>query len=136
MIKPLCCLEVCVRRATLVVFSVSAIWGAVSCRHVQERQTWTQDQAQAWFQSGAWREGLPMKPHPSINQREFAIQYHANAALWDKAFAFLKRQDLQTLPDGKYSLDGTAVFATVSQYVPKELGDSKWESHRQYIDIQ
>ena len=35
-------------------------------------------------------EYLQLKPHRSINNEEFANQYHTDKLWWDKAFAFLK----------------------------------------------
>jgi YhcH/YjgK/YiaL family protein len=59
-----------------------------------------------------------------------------NKAYWDKAFAFLKERDLQTLPNGRYPIDGENVFAIVTQNPTKDYDSTQWESHRNYIDLQ
>lgn len=92
--------------------------------------------AQGWVNHGSWRKGLPEKPHSSINAVEFFTQYHQHQVWWDRAFAFMKRKDLATLPVGKYPIDGDHVFATISDYAPKDTSEIKWEAHRNYADIQ
>ena len=97
---------------------------------------WTKDKAVQWLKAGDWKNGLRIKPHASINPQEFAEQYHKNKEIWDKAFAFLNRKDLDTLSAGNYPLDGNNVYALVSLYNSKDPDNTKWESHRKYIDLQ
>lgn len=68
--------------------------------------------------------------HPS--KKTFARQYSLNKSTWDKAFAFLKEHDLQTLAAGKYRIDCDNVYATVTENSTKDYGSTKWESHRGY----
>lgn len=93
-------------------------------------------QAQQWVAQGAWQEGLSVKPHPSINAQTFYTQYHLHQQWWDKAFAFLNRKDLASLAPGTYPIVGKDVYATITEYVPKDLDSSQWESHKNYADIQ
>lgn len=53
-----------------------------------------------------------------------------------KAFAFLQRPDLSSLPVGRYEIDGDDVFAFVQECVLKPVSEMKVEAHRKYIDIQ
>src|SRR6202000_92607 len=85
--------------------------------------------------SAPWPGYLTIKPSPSIDVAEFRKSYKADKALWDKAFAFLNRKDLASLPPGKYPIEGEAVFATISDNASKEFKTSEWESHRKYQDI-
>ncbi|MGI8633833.1 MAG: YhcH/YjgK/YiaL family protein, partial [Segetibacter sp.] len=55
---------------------------------------------------------------------------------WDKAFAFLKNQDLNTIAKGKYPIDGDNVYASVTMDSTKDYNKTNWESHRRYIDLQ
>ena len=55
---------------------------------------------------------------------------------FEKAFQFLKREDLETLALGKYEIDGEDVFAMVQEYETKDLENAKYEAHKKYIDIQ
>lgn len=93
-------------------------------------------EATDWVEHGAWRQDLQEKPDPSIDAVTFYTQYHKHTDWWDKAFAFMNRKDLDTLAEGKYPIVGDTVFATVSDYVPKDTSEVKWEAHRNYADIQ
>ncbi|MDP2866312.1 MAG: YhcH/YjgK/YiaL family protein [Elusimicrobiota bacterium] len=52
------------------------------------------------------------------------------------ALDFLRRPDIQALPDGKYEIDGEKVFAMVQRYETLEEAEPKFEAHRKYIDLQ
>jgi len=93
-------------------------------------------EAKKWFKKKEWLGGVQLKPHKSIDVLEFYRQYTANKMEWDKAFAFLKAHDLNTLANGKYPIDGENIFATVSETRSKNIDSTQWESHRKYIDIQ
>jgi YhcH/YjgK/YiaL family protein len=104
--------------------------------HADAQTAWTKAKAVQWMKSGSWKNGLQVKPHASINPQEFAEQYNRNKEIWDKAFVFLNRKDLNTLAPGNYPLDGKKVYAIVSKYDSKDMDKTKWESHRKYIDLQ
>lgn len=60
-------------------------------------------------------------------------------AAFPKAFAFLKRPDLATLPVGRYDIDGEKCYAMIQECEPVahwEKKPLKLEYHRRYIDIQ
>ena len=96
---------------------------------------WSPRKAKEWLRKGDWKNGLSLKPHASVDAVDFATQYHANQATWDKVIAWLKTQPLQTIAPGKYPIDGDNAFAIVSQGPTKALADTKWESHHDYIDL-
>jgi biofilm protein TabA len=98
--------------------------------------TWTKHKAKKWFNKKEWLNGAAFVPHTAIDKEEFARQYHANKTYWDKAFTFLKEHDLKTLAVGKYPIDGTNVFASVTEDPSKDFDKTQWESHRKYIDLQ
>jgi YhcH/YjgK/YiaL family protein len=98
--------------------------------------TWTKQKASKWFSSRKWLNGVKLQPHQTIDQQEFARQYHANKSYWDKAFAYLKETDLNTAKPGKYPIDGENVYATITEASTKELDSSKFEAHQKYVDIQ
>ena len=107
------------------------------CTHVFGQDTaWTQAKAEKWLKNNEWKNGLKLKPHPSINKITFADQYHKNKAQWDKAFAFIRDSDLVNKKPGKYAIDGTDVYATITEGPEKTFEQSAWESHRKYIDLQ
>lgn len=92
--------------------------------------------AEQWVKSKVWCKGMPIDVHPSVNAVEFYKQYNANKAVWDKAFAFMKNQDLKNLSPGKYPIDGKDAYASITNDPSKKLEDAKWESHQKYIDLQ
>lgn len=97
---------------------------------------WTDEKAAKWFDQGEWAKDLKFKPHSSINKIEFARQYHKHRAWWDAAFTYLRETDLTSAAPGKYDIDGENVFAMIAENPKKDFADTKWESHRQYQDIQ
>jgi biofilm protein TabA len=96
---------------------------------------WPADQIGRWFEKKEWLGGLPLQPHKTIDKTEFARQYQINKNYWDRAFAFLKEQDLQTLASGRYPIDGDNVYAIVTENPTKDYDSTKWESHRNYVDL-
>ena len=53
-----------------------------------------------------------------------------------KAVAFLQRNDLMKLPNGRYELDGNNAYAMVQEATLKPWGSGRPEVHREYFDIQ
>lgn len=53
-----------------------------------------------------------------------------------RAIEFLQRADLAALPDGRYDIDGDAVYALVQRYTSKLPGEGRWEAHQRYADLQ
>lgn len=51
-----------------------------------------------------------------------------------KGFEWLNTNDLNSLKDGRYEIDGDKIYANVQTYEPKI--NAKYEAHRDYIDIQ
>ncbi|HRI19324.1 MAG TPA: YhcH/YjgK/YiaL family protein [Panacibacter sp.] len=101
----------------------------------QKDSTQLTRQTKQWFKKKEWLAGLQLQPHETINKTTFARQYNINKVYWDKAFAFLKEQDLQTLAAGRYPIDGDNVFAIVTENPTKNYDSTKWESHHNYIDL-
>lgn len=95
-----------------------------------------QESPEKWFADKAYLNGLKLTPAPSINKAEFAKQYAANKEVWDKVFAYLKNTDLEKLPVGKYPIEGTSLFAAVTDNPTKDYDQTQWESHRKFIDLQ
>lgn len=62
--------------------------------------------------------------------------YAGLAPSFERAFAFLRRADIATLPAGTYEIDGRIVYALVQEYRTKVATEGKWEAHRKYIDLQ
>lgn len=112
---------------SLTVFTVSA---------QSTKEKWTASKAKKWFKKKEYLNGLKATPHDAINKVEFAKQYHLNQALWDKAFAFLRDTNLQTLTNGRHNIDGDNVYALVTEAPSKDYDKTAFESHKNYIDLQ
>lgn len=56
--------------------------------------------------------------------------------LLQKGLQYLKNTDFSALDLGKHIIDGDAMYAIVSEYVPDKKENCKAETHRKYIDIQ
>lgn len=93
-------------------------------------------QAKKWFKKEEWLNGLQLKPSKTVNYMELYKQYHTNKSYWDKAFEFLRTQDLKSLKVGRHAIDGDNVYATVQETPTKDLDSTMWESHKKYIDLQ
>ena len=100
----------------------------------QNATIWTKQAAQKWFGEKAWLNGLKTAVHQPLDVTEFAKQYNANKAAWDKAIAFLRDRNLDLIPPGKYELDGENAYAIISEG-SKDLDTAAWEAHRKYIDL-
>lgn len=102
----------------------------------QTVQRMSDKKASKWFNKMEWSGGLTLKPHPSINKKEFAYQYAVNKNLWDKAFDYLHTHDLANIEQGDYPLAGDSVVVKVTYGAAKEEEKAKWEAHKKFIDIQ
>lgn len=98
----------------------------------------TYAKAKQWFLHSEWASGHGLKAsiHPSVDLREFYIQYHKNKATWDKVYKWFKNTDLIHLAPGKYLIDGDKAFATITEKPLKALANSNFEHHEKHIDIQ
>ena len=63
-----------------------------------------------------------------------AAQYKGLHAGLDKALDFLTATDLTSLTDGRYEIDGDAVFANVASYVTRAENPTP-ENHAKYMDV-
>ena len=118
-----------------LLFAFSGIFIHLSAQSVST-ESWPAHKAKKWFNKKEWLNGAAIIPHPAIDKTEFARQYHVNKDYWDKAFAFIKEHDLITMATGKYVIDGTNVYASITEDPSKDYDKTQWESHRKYIDLQ
>ncbi len=118
--------------AIMVLFSFLGLFG---CKE-SDPSKWISRKIDRWFEKGEWLNGWHIKPDASINRREFAISYFKQKERWDKAFTFLKDNDLTKMELKRYDIDGNNVYAPFSEYMSKDDTASSYEAHREYIDIQ
>jgi len=110
--------------------------GLSGSKSVTDTSTWSNKKIDKWFKEKGWSSGWTITPDSSINKREFAVSYFKNKERWEKAFKFLKNNDLIKLEVKRYDIDGDNLFATVSEYMSKNEETTQFEAHRKYIDIQ
>ena len=53
-----------------------------------------------------------------------------------KALAFLRQANLAEIPEGRYEIDGTRVYAMVQHAPARPHDGATMETHRRYIDVQ
>ena len=119
---------------TILSFLAAAFMITVTAQSSTEMLS--KHKAKKWVKKKEWAGGLKLNPHKSTNAQEFARQYQLNKTYWDKAFAFLRDQNLATIAKGKYVIDGDNVTASVTIDSSKDFEKTKWESHRKFIDLQ
>lgn len=122
----------------IIVKIVAAITiaGFSGCASRNDPSTWDSKKIDKWFEKGEWLNGWNAKPDPSINRKAFAVSYFKNKDRWDKAFQFMKSNDLPNLEAKRYDIDGDNVYAPVSEYITKNPEEARYESHKKYIDVQ
>lgn len=99
-------------------------------------EEWTDSKVTEWFGKQEWLEEWETTPDASINKRSFAVHYYKNPKYWKQAFEFLASTDLKKMPLGKQELEGKHLFVALDEYTTKDKKDTKYESHKKYIDIQ
>lgn len=120
-----------------VILVLTLVVGCTSAdKRAENPENWSEDQITEWFDRKEWLGQTQMQPDPSIDKKEFAIQYHRNKERWDTAFAFLMNENLSDLEVGNHELDGKDVFVKVTEYNSKNPEDVFYESHKNYTDIQ
>ena len=99
-------------------------------------EKWTDKQVSTWFNQKEWLGKTELIVDPSINKKEFAIQYFKNKERWDRALNYLKQEDLNKISIGTHELDHLDVFVKVTEYYSKNQEKVLFEAHKNYSDIQ
>jgi YhcH/YjgK/YiaL family protein len=71
-----------------------------------------------------------------IDKTDNISKYTSLGEKFQKAFTFIIDPELLFLEPGRYEIDGEVVYALISEYIPKDLSEGKFESHKKYIDLQ
>ena len=122
--------------ATTYIFPVILLSCIISGCTFSSKFGGVNKQDTSFYESKEWMNGVQLTPHISINQKVFLQQYKKNKTWWDKAFTFLKNNDLVNLKPGSYIIDSNNVIATVSEAPAKELEKVNWEAHKSFNDLQ
>ncbi len=70
-----------------------------------------------------------------LDHLDNAARYFELNPHFEKACAFLHRDDLAKLEPGKYDIDGDNAWAIVAEGVPTMRANGQLEAHRQYLDV-
>jgi YhcH/YjgK/YiaL family protein len=121
-----------------LLFMVIVLCSITSCSSLSSDnpENWSEKKLAEWFRTGEWKSGWAITPDESINSKELARQIFKNKKRWEKAFLFLKTNDLKNLKPGRYELEGDSLFVNVNVYSTKNEEDTNYEAHRKYADIQ
>ncbi len=118
------------------IMTMAILTGLSGCSGDIVPAGWSSKETDKWFEKGEWLNGWTAKPDGSINRKAFAVSYFKHRERWDKAFAFMKENDLTKLELRRYDIDGDNAYALVSEYLTKNEEDARYEAHRNYIDVQ
>lgn len=124
------------KKIAFLFILIPGIISFTGCKSSKDPSSWSSNEVDKWFDKHEWLNGWDVTPDASINKKEFVVNYFKNKKRWDKAFAFLKDNDLSKLEVKRYDIDGDNLYASVSEYMTKNEEDTKFEAHRKYIDIQ
>lgn len=119
-----------------ILYSLVIFAAGISCYAQQPSKAVSKTVISKWVNKKEWANGLQLVLHPSVNTDSFYRAYHTNKKLWDAAFTFLKDQHLDEILPGKYPILDEQVFASVTEAPSKNKEEVKWESHKNYIDLQ
>ena len=70
------------------------------------------------------------------DQLKNSASYASMGPAFRKAFDYLKTITPDNLPDGRYEIDGSSIFAFSSSYETQPASERKIETHRNYLDVQ
>ena len=76
------------------------------------------------------------RDHIIIDRLARAERYYDMHPAFEKAFTFLRRDDLAELVAKRYEIDGERLFCMISKGPGRTRNEAKLEAHRKYIDIQ
>jgi YhcH/YjgK/YiaL family protein len=62
--------------------------------------------------------------------------YYTVNAKFKRAFDYIQQLDMDSIPAGRYEIDGENMYALVQEYNTKLKEQGVWEAHRRYIDLQ
>jgi YhcH/YjgK/YiaL family protein len=124
------------KKLIIKVMLLASFLGFIGCKGSTDPSEWSSKKIDSWFEKGEWLNGWTILPDASINRKELAVAYFKNKERWDKAFGFLKSSDFSKLEIKRYDINGDNLYATVSEYLSKNIENAKFEAHQKYIDIQ
>ncbi len=71
-----------------------------------------------------------------IDKIENARIYHNISESITEGLAFLQSLDIETIHNGKHTINGDLLYAIISEYTTKAHENNIMEAHKEYVDIQ
>ena len=76
------------------------------------------------------------RDHIIVDKLQNAEDYYHMHPAFEKAFVFLRQDDLAKLTAERHEIDGDHLFCIISKSPGRSRSEAKLEAHRKYIDIQ
>ena len=76
------------------------------------------------------------RDHIIVDRLDKAEHYFDMHPAFEKAFTFLRQNNLSELSLGRHEIDGDRLFCKISKCPGRKRTESRLEMHRKYIDIQ
>lgn len=93
-------------------------------------------EAQAWYESGSWRNGFTANPFSQTDIQTFYEQYHIAPDMWDSIFTWLASIQPEELPLSKKAMTWSHAYAKVLDQDLRTPENCQWEQHKKTIDLQ
>ncbi len=71
-----------------------------------------------------------------IDRINKASLYYSIHPKFKQAFEYIQQIDADSIPAGRYEIDGESLYALIQEYNTKLKEQGVWEAHRRYIDLQ
>lgn len=71
-----------------------------------------------------------------IDKLSNASFYYRCHPLFEEAFQFIEKCIKENYREGRYDISGEELYALVSEYLPAQKENPRYEAHEKYIDIQ
>lgn len=94
------------------------------------------DEAKAWYQQGAWRQGFAVEPFEQMDVQTFYEQYQKAPQMWDSIFTWLASVDPLTMETSNKAMTWSHAYVKVLDQKLRTPENCQWEQHRRTIDLQ
>lgn len=93
-------------------------------------------EAQAWYESGTWRNGFKVEPYEFMDVQTFYEQYNKAPQMWDSIFTWLATVDPLTMETSNKAMQWSHALVKVLDQKLRSPEQCQWEQHRRTIDLQ
>lgn len=93
-------------------------------------------EAQAWYESGQWRQGFKVEGYAQMDVQTFYEQYHKAPQMWDSIFTYLASIDPIQMEPSKNAMQWSHAYVKILDQDLRTPENCQWEQHRRTIDLQ